>query len=852
MAVVLSGTGADGAEGVRSIKAQGGMVMAQIPESTEFDGMPRSAIATGLVDFQMLPEQMAAQLMMFEAAPDGGSRRVRTIVSSESTSVLEHIFELLRQHTGHDFSLYKPGTVHRRIERRMMVQQIETLDAYAKYLQRTPNEADALFRDLLIGVTAFFRDTDAFESFAREAIPASFAGKAAGDVIRVWCAGCSTGEEAYSVAMLLTEHMDAIGRRHSVQVFATDIDSNAISSARIGVFPADIAESMTPERLARHFVIEPGDNGYRVRKNIRDMVIFSEQNVIRDPPFSKLDAIVCRNLLIYLEPLLQQRLIPIFHYALRSGGVLFLGTSEGIGEFTDLFTQLDRKARLYARVDDMHGIHRSVLTRTTPAASLTDNVVMRRTAGVTSKRPLRELAEQAILSHLEPSAALVTAQGDVLYIHGRMGMFLEPPQGVAGVNNILRMAREGLRRDLAASLHKASVTREIVRVGDLNVRTNGHTTNVHLCVRPVTGGLIDRGATMFLVVLEHVAPAQGAESRSPSLETASGNDADADALRQELRAKEEYLHNMIEELESSGEELKSSNEELQPVNEELQSTNEELQTSKEELQSVNEELATVNTELQNKVADLSRTNNDMNNLLAGTGIGTVFVDHKLRILRFTPAASQIMNLIPGDIGRPVGHMASTLVGYDSLVEDVESVLATLVPKEATVQTRAGRWFTLRILPYRTLENVIEGAVINFVDVIDVRTARQRIADNESASLAILSAIPATVIVSNQDGTITYINQPAAHHPENNVIGSNWLDWISPSDRANVIQTMGRVIRTSLPESLRLFAPVPHGSAQWFDVQCLRLNVAQDIKLLMIARELAGNSASTSNPAAPSP
>jgi len=724
--IVLSGTGSDGTLGVRAIKGEGGMIMAQNPESTEYDGMPRSAIATGLVDYELPPAEMPTQLIAYATHAFGKLPRTLPVSSlTADEQALKRVFILLRSQVGHDFSQYKPSSIRRRIERRMAVHQIETLNHYIKYLQQTPPEVEALFRDLLIGVTHFFRDPDAFQALEQQAIPQLFVGKPTDAMIRVWSLGCSTGEEAYSLAILLAEQQEALKQRFRVQVFATDIDSQAIATARIGLYPASIAADLTPERLARFFTAEPGGGAYRIHKSIRDLLVFSEQNVIRDPPFSKLDLISCRNLLIYLNGDLQKKLIPLFHYALNPGGALFLGTSETVGEFTELFAVQDRKQKLYRRKDDVAGARPVVMGHFLPPITLLDErLAPVASRGLPGKLPLRELTEQALLQQVAPAAALVDGSGDILYLHGRTGRYLEPTPGEAGVNNILKMARDGLRRDLTTALHRVAETREVVHCTDLRVKTNGDFATVHLTLRPVEpASAIPR---LYLVILEEASAAMP-EALSPDVpfgpEPTEG-DTRITALQHELRAKEEYLQTTQEELETANEELKSANEEMQSVNEELQSTNEELETSKEELQSVNEELSTVNAELQTKVVSLSQANNDLNNLLAGTGIATVFVDLKLRILRFTPAATRIINLILSDVSRPVAHVVSNLVGYDQLVTDTQAVLDSLIPQQREVQTTAGRWYTLRIQPYRTLDNMIEGAVITFVDITETVQTRE--------------------------------------------------------------------------------------------------------------------------------
>ena len=606
-----------------------------------------------------------------------------------------------------------------------------------------------------------------------------------------------------------------------VQFFATDIDSQAIATARAGLYPASIAADVTPERLARFFTGEAGGSAYRIHKSIRDMMVFSEQNIVKDPPFSRLNMISCRNLMIYLGLDLQKKLIPLFHYALKPGGVLFLGTSEGLGEHAEMFATLDRKSKLYQRKLHPHAQERPALARYIPPLMALDAMPPRdaRRAALSPKPPMRELTEQALLQQIAPASVLVNGQGDILYQHGRTGMYLEPAPGEPGVSNVLKMAREGLRRDLTIALHKASANNERVRCPALRVKTNGHFTYVNVTVCPVSASAPTARTTpgpesihLYLVILED-APAPAAESASATAAAASGSVGDSDAeariasLLQELRAKDEYLQSTHEELESSNEELKSSNEEMQSVNEELQSTNEELETSKEELQSVNEEIGTVNNELQTKVADLSRANNDMNNLLAGTGIGTVFVDFQLRILRFTPAASAIINLIPSDVGRPVSHIVSNLIGYDRLVADVQAVLNTLIPKEVNVQTTEGRWHTMRILPYRTLDNVIEGAVITFVDVTEAVQAREALHDaNELLRLAVVVRDAHDAItVQDLEGRILAWNPGATRlygWTEAEALLMNVRDRIPPDLRGKALATLRQLSQAQILEPYR--------------------------------------------------
>jgi len=741
--IILSGTGSDGTEGLRAVKGEGGMIMVQTPDSAEFNGMPLSAIGAGLADYQLPPAEMAAQIFAHTAGTFSKAAAA-SAGGSLGDKALQKIFILLRDHNGHDFSKYKPSTIHRRIERRLVVTHLDTLDNYLIFLQENPAEIEVLFHDLLIGVTAFFRDPPAFKALEERVIPKIFADKSAGGTIRVWSPGCSTGEEAYSLAILLQEGFERFKTNVKVLVFATDIDSQAIATARAGVYPAKIADTLTPERLARFFSREPAGTTYRINKNIRELLVFSEQNVIKDPPLSKLDLISCRNLLIYMGGDLQKKLIPLFHYALNPGGYLFLGTSESVNDFSHLFVTLDSKLKLYRRESDANETQHAGLGRfISPLAAR--HIGLAPVAGrivSSGKLSLRELTEQALLRQVAPTGALVKSNGDILYLHGRTGMYLEPAQGAIGVDNILSMAREGLRRDLTTCLNQAVTEKKTVNRPGLLVKTNGNFTAVNLTIcplasRPVlvsdaqdrSGEYGDPAATaIFLVILEEALPfnvnhGQQVDLMEGDEETTGSEGSDesrADAristLKQELWAQEEYL-------QTTNEEFKSTNEEMQSVNEELQSTNEELQTSREEMQSINEELATVNYELQTKVADLSRANNDINNLLAGTGIATIFLDNELRILRFTPNAAGIINLIEGDMGRPLDHMVSNLVGYERLSEDTRAVLDTLVPKEIEVQAKEGSWYILRIRPYRTLGNVIEGLVLTFVDITGPKRAQ---------------------------------------------------------------------------------------------------------------------------------
>ena len=707
--IVLSGTGSDGTNGLKEIRAVSGLVMAQNEASARYPGMPHSASVALHLDYVLAPREMARQLLVFR---DGAGDGRRVLTSVEPREVFGRLFLLLRNRVGHDFSNYKTTTVARRIARRMSVHQIASDHEYLKYVQANPHELEELFKELLIGVTSFFRDPDGFESLVTSAIPLLFGNKPDDYVVRAWVAGCSTGEEAYTLAMLLREYMDAANVRLSVQIFATDLDHDAIEFARAGVYPESIASDVSPARLERFFTLE--DACYRVKKELREMVVFAVQDLIGDPAFTKLDFLICRNLLIYLNSDIQKRLIPLFHYALRPGGVLMLGPSETVGAFAHLFEVVDKPWKIFRRREVPAGTYvADVALGTAMDASV------RETRGHGASRRGEpggtQIAERALLQHLVPPSVIMHENGEIVHIHGRTGLYLEPATGSQAAANIYTMAREGLQLELTLAVRKASSGSEEVLHHDVKVKSNGHFTRVNLRVQRLAQPEPLRG--LFLVAFEeldpeHTAPLPSAVDDS----TTSRRFAD---LERELAQSKEFHQGTVEELETTNEELKSANEELQSMNEELQSANEELETSKEEMQSLNEELQTVNLELQSKVEELSRTNDDMKNLLNATEIGTIFLDNDLNIKRHTEQAKRIIRLIPSDVGRPIGDIVSNL-DYSTLVEDAREVLRTLAFKEAEVRSEDGSWYLMRIMPYRTTDNVIDGLVITFVNVTKVK------------------------------------------------------------------------------------------------------------------------------------
>ena len=708
--VILSGMGSDGTLGLRAIKENSGLVLVQDPSSAKFGAMPSSAIEAGLADFVAPAEALARKLCEYRRhLPLAG--KVDPVLEKAVMSGLDKVIILLRANTGHDFSLYRRSTLYRRVERRMGVHQFGKISNYVRYLHENPQEAEILFKEMLIGVTSFFRDRAAWEQLSKKALPALLSGRTAGTVMRAWIAGCSTGEEAFSLAMLFRELTGREGsaKRISLQIYATDLDREAIDKARQGYYPETIMADMPSARLSRFFVKE--DGGYRVNKEIRSMVVFAPQNLIMDPPFTKLDIFCCRNLLIYLTPELQKKLIPLFHYILNPRGLLFLGSSESVGRFSNLFTPVVAKEKIFRRSESLRRDEPLVYPTVFEPASRTR--IGANPELIQPAASLQTVADQMLRARYAPPAALVNDQGDIVYISGRTGKYLEPAAGKANWN-IIAMAREGLRYDLTGALQKANRTTMTVMIRGISLGPGGDPGRVDVSVQALQEPKELVG--LLLVVFSESAPAAGSKANVTTIKALKSSTRQG-ALERELRDARDEVKMNREEMQTSQEELKSSNEELQSTNEELQSTNEELTTSKEEMQSLNEELQTVNAELQSKLDELSSSNNDMKNLLNSTDIATVFLDNEMHVRRFTLQAKTIFKLLPGDVGRPITDLASSLV-YPDLVADALEVLRTLTTSEKSVTTTKGGWFTARIMPYRTLDNRIDGVVITFSDITE--------------------------------------------------------------------------------------------------------------------------------------
>ncbi|MBD3239381.1 MAG: PAS domain-containing protein [Chitinivibrionales bacterium] len=739
--IVLSGTGSDGTLGVRAIKAEGGLAVVQKSPSARYAGMPSSAEATGLADYALAPAEMPRQLVAYVR----GLRVRHHVLPLEppepSKNALKEILAIVRSRVRHDFTEYKTSTIRRRIVRRMNVHQITDPDDYLNYLRENPAEARMLFSELLVSVTSFFRDPEAFEAMAGVGLRQLVRSHEDGSELRAWVAGCATGEEAYSVAILISECMHGAGKRLNVQVFATDLDARAIERARAGRYPGDITQNMPKERLDRYFVRD--EKGYRVRKEIREMLVFAPHNVLSDPPFTRLDLVVCRNLLIYLEGGPQKQLLKVFHYALRPGGLLFLGPSESIGPQAELFETLHNKWKVFRRKDvrtpGLPGIDLAARRQVGAAREMKREHGEEQRAQAGAKRPTAaSQIERVLLERFAPAAVVADEDGSIVYIHGRTGAYLEPTQGEPRAN-VVDMARQGLDTSLASAMHRVAAGNPEVKHENVRVKTNGDYLTVDLTVSRIKDPEPVRG--LILITFQPPTPRiRKKRTKRDDTEGVSGREKE---LELELQYARESHQTTVEELETS--------------NEELQSTNEELETSKEEMHSLNEELTTVNNELQARVDDLSRTRDDMQNLLNSTELAVIFLDANLRVKSFTEKAKSVVSLIESDVGRPLSDLASNLQ-YDRLAEDCREVLNTLVRKETEVRTKDGAWQLMRIIPYRTSENVIDGVVITFADIGYSKQAREQTDADRALFESMVRTVRGPLVVLDGKHTVVKVNR----------------------------------------------------------------------------------------------
>ncbi|HVF95357.1 MAG TPA: CheR family methyltransferase [Sphingomonas sp.] len=772
VAVLLGGLGSDGTAGVTATKKYGGLSIAEAVGDDLAQGV---ASASGVVDLHIPVEQIVTQISLYlKSVAAIGEGHEAEIVPEQIEAQVTRITTILRNVTSHDFHGYKRGTFLRRVHRRLQVLQIERIDDYINRLRTDRAEVQDLFQDLLIGVTQFFRDPQEFDLLERE-IPRLFEGKGPEDQFRVWVLGCATGEEAYSIAILLREHMATLPHPPHVQIFATDLDARALGLARAGRYTDAIADHIRPDRLERWFVRE-GDT-YCVAKEVREMCIFSPHNVIKDAPFSRIDILSCRNLLIYLNGDLQNRVIPIFHFSLRTAGVLFLGNSENITRHQKLFAPVDRKNRVFRRQETSMRVVPDFPLSARPRAADQADPSHAEAPGPSRLAVAVNRQAEAIAERYAPAYVVVDTQGDVLHFSGRTGRFLEPVAGTASLN-LVNLVHRDLRVDLRSALQRAVADSRRVELPRLVLRQDDQTIGVNLIVEPVGTGDI----TALLVLFQDTGPLPEGVARGDRVE---GGGEYVERLEAELRLTRDRLQATIEELESTNEELKSSNEEYQSINEELQSANEEMETSKEELQSVNEELQTVNGELAHRVSELGRTNSDLKNLLEATQIATLFLDNDLRVRGFTPSATEIFHLLETDIGRPLNHVVSR-VAYPSLQDDVRQVLKTLVPVERTVvDPQTQRHLAAKVLPYRSIDNFISGTVVTFTDLTAVHRAETALRESEERFRNLVGSWAQAIWETEADGTITQ-DSPTWRAQTGQTIdewlGHGWIDAIHPDDR----------------------------------------------------------------------
>ena len=792
--IILSGMGSDGSMGLKAIKEKVGLVLVQEPATAKFDSMPISAIEAVTVDIVAPANELPAKLLSITKI---NYRKSKTPELEKDISSLEKIIILLRTQTGNDFSQYKKNTLYRRIERRMSIHQINKIASYVRYLQENPNEIEILFKELLIGVTNFFRDANVWEYFRDKVLPNMFAELQHGQILRAWVPGCSTGEEAYSLAIIFKEAIEKskLNKNFTLQIFATDLDSGAIEQARKGIYIANIVNNVSPNRLSRFFV--KTDNQYRVNAEIREMVVFAPQNVIKDPPFTKLDILSCRNMLIYMNTELQKQLLSLFHYSLNNKGIMVLGSAETSGDQKELFNTLDSKLRMYQKTGELK---REELINFPTAFAQTK---MRDTENLTlTKVPdnIQSITDNLLLQQFSPASVLVNAIGDILYLTGNTGKYLTPAAGKASFN-LFTMAREGLRNELPAAFRKAMQNYDKQVLHNVKIGTNGGTLLVDITIQQIENPQAIKGK--LLLIFSDVPIETQKIGRQKQVK--SGNTHVNIEFEQEIQRLTENLQTTNEEMQTSQEELKSTNEELQSSNEELQSTNEELTTSKEEMQSLNEELHTVNVELQSKIDDSVRVSNDMNNLLNSSEIATLFLDRELKIRQFTVHATKIFKLITSDIGRRFTDLATNL-NYPELLTDVSEVLRTLVFSEKTISTNDGTYYTIRIMPYRTFEDKIEGLVITFIDVTLAKQLEIALSETQQILRSFIHKVPGVVIGLSSSGIIIEFNPEAEKVFERQrveVIDRNYYDLFIPEVlREKVESDMEQILSVGLPNQFK--------------------------------------------------
>lgn len=788
--LILSGMGSDGSLGIRAIKEKHGIIMVQDPKTAKFDSMPRNDIESVPADIVASPDELPSRLIEFlKRIP---SLRTDTKIEIKDKSSLEKIINFLRTYTGNDFSLYKRNTLYRRIERRMTIHKIDKIASYVLFLNENPKEIEILFKELLIGVTNFFRDAAIWEKLKEKIMPAIISRLEPGSILRAWVPGCSTGEEAYSLAIVFKEVLEKINPHggFSLQIFATDLDNEAIDIARKGIFPESISADVSPERLKRFFL--KTDDGYFIITEIREKVVFAQHNITMHPPFTKLDILSCRNLLIYMEPELQRKLLGLFYYSLNPEGIMLLGSSESLGVQSHLFEVLDLKWKIYQRAN----------TRLTPdlvdfpsTFSRIKTVPVQREIISGSGQNIQSLADQLLLQNYSPAGVLVNENGDIVYISGHTGKYLEPAVGKANMN-IFAMLREGLRYEFPIAFRKALLKKEVVVLRNIRVGSNGNTQTLNISIQWI--GTPEPLKGMIMIIFSDLQEHSNSKLRTTK-EKKTLDNVRLVELEKELKYAREKIQDTLEEMQTSQEELKSSNEELQSTNEELQSTNEELMSSKEEMQSLNEELQTLNAELQSKVEAFTVVNNDMKNLLNSTDIATLFLDKEMNIRRFTLQAVKIFKLIKSDIGRPFTDIVSDLI-YPDLSLDILSVLKTLNYIKKQIPTKDGRWFSVRIMPYRTFDEKIDGVVITFFNITDLKEVEVKLRETEQLNIMLLNSAKDIIIKLSTGWKILEINKAAEKYlgkKQEDVLNKNYIHMFIPeSTRKETENEMNRILKES--------------------------------------------------------
>ncbi|HVX86070.1 MAG TPA: chemotaxis protein CheB [Phycisphaerae bacterium] len=747
VAVVLSGTGSNGTLGCESIKAVGGFCIAEDPQTAKYPSMPRSVIDSHLADAILQPKEMFGAIKNYAGHPyTTGEEAPAEVIAQRERRALGEVIAVLRARTRHDFSVYKKPTLIRRIQRRMSLMQIGTMSEYVRNLRQTPSEITALSDDLMIHVTGFFRDAEVWESLRKKVIEPMVAEKPEDSPIRCWVTACSSGEEAYTIGMLLLEAAEEAGKRFDIKIFATDTAERSLGQARSGTFPGGIESEITPERLARFF--DKDDSFYRVKKELRELVVFAPQNVLQDPPFSRLDVCTCRNLLIYIEGETQRRILTMLHFGLREGGALVLGTSETITGAEDLFEPLDKVHRIYRRMGpSRHG----ALDFPIPQVPMSRRAAAQLSGGLAEhelqrapRASISQLATKTLLDQYTPAAVVVDRGGQIVYFHGQTKVFLDQPVGEP-TREVLALAREEIRGTVRSALQKAMSENALVRLRNGTIGEGTERRRVEVTAAPLEGMA---GSNYYLVSFQQYLD-------PPPAATGDG-EGQAREVNEELARVRDELQSTIEELQTSNEEMKASHEEVTSINEELQSTNEELETSKEELQSLNEELSTVNSQLQAKMEELERTTNDLGSLLSSTDIAVIFLDTQFRIRRYTPAARELVELIPSDVGRPLKDLAWKFDDA-TLMADAPAVLERLVPVERELPARNGRWYMRRVLPYRTGDNRIDGVVVTFIDVTQRRKSEEALRASEERFRRMLNVDAVGVLFFSAQGRITDAN-----------------------------------------------------------------------------------------------